>query len=702
MRYIAVIALLTTVTASTLAQQPQVPRGDAARGKALYEANKCADCHRLGETGSRVGPDLSGVGDTRTPEQLYRAIVAPDDEVMGEHRGIRVVLKDGTTVAGRILNQDAFSIQLLTSTEQLKSYARTDLREHSIITKGLMPSYEGKLSSQEVADIARYVSSWQPTGAAADALLPKGTTYDRILNADREPHNWLTYGGNYSSHRYSALSQITRENVGRLALQWVWRPKYLDKMETTPLVVDGVMYTVQNSEVVAMDAATGRTFWVYRYRVPPESNAYLMVVKGVAFWEDRVFWATYDGHLIAIDAKTGKELWHKTVFNYKDGLQFNVAPLVVKDKVILGPATNEYGVNCWVAAFDARTGNEIWRFKTVPEPGEPGNETWPGDSWMHGGAPIWVTGSYDPETNLTFWGTGNPNPGWNGGPRNPADNLYGDSVVALDADTGKLKWYYQFTPNDEFDWDSVQVPVLATIDWQGKPRKVMLWANRNGFFYGLDRVSGQFLFAKAFVKQNWNIGFDNGRPVRAPGAKPTPEGTVIYPGTQGGTNWYSPSFSPRTGLFYVSVWDNYSAISTWAEVPPWKPYTKYTGRAPRGGGSGRGGAGAAGGGRASASNRTEAEGYGAVRALDPKTGDKKWEFKMVDYTEAGVLTTASDLLFSGGREGHFFALDARTGELLWRTNLGGTIASGPMTFAVDGKQYVAVCGDNTMYVFGLQ
>ena len=526
-------------------------------------------------------------------------------------------------------------------------------------------------------------------------------TYDRLLRADREPHNWLTYGGNYSSHRYSALGQITRENVGKLALQWVWRPKYLDKMETTPLVVDGVMYAVQNSEVVAMDAATGRTFWVYRYRVPPESNAYLMVVKGVAFWEDRVFWATYDGHLIAIDAKTGKELWHKTVFNYKDGLQFNVAPLVVKDKVILGPATNEYGVNCWVAAFDARTGNEIWRFKTVPEPGEPGNETWPGDSWMHGGAPIWVTGSYDPETNLTYWGTGNPNPGWNGGTRNPADNLYGDSVVALDADTGKLKWYYQFTPNDEFDWDSVQVPVLATIDWQGTPRKVMLWANRNGFFYGLDRVSGQFLFAKAFVKQNWNIGFDNGRPVRAPGAKPTPEGTVIYPGTQGGTNWYSPSFSPRTGLFYVSVWDNYSAISTWAEVPPWKPYTKYTGRAPRGGGSGRGGAAAAGGGRASASNRTEAEGYGAVRALDPKTGDKKWEFKMVDYTEAGVLTTASDLLFSGGREGHFFALDARTGELLWRTNLGGTIASGPMTFAVDGKQYVAVCGDNTLYVFAV-
>ena len=678
-----------------------MPRGDAARGKVLYDANKCADCHRLGQNGSRVGPDLSAVGDTRTPEQLSRAIVAPDEEILPENRGVRVVLKDGTTVLGRILNQDAFSLQLLTSAERLESYDRSELRESAIVQKGLMPSYEGKLGSQDVADIVRYLASFQPADSAVSTASAASTTHERIVNAEREPQNWLTYGGNYSSHRFSPLDTITRDNVGQLTLKWTWRPKYLDKMETTPIVVDGVMYVVQNSEVVAMDAATGRAFWTYRYRVPPESNAYLMVVKGVAFWEDRVFWATYDGHLIAIDARTGKEIWHKTVFNYKDGLQFNVAPLVVKDMLILGPATNEFGVNCWVAAFDVRTGKEIWRFKTVPEPGEPGNETWPGDSWQHGGAPIWVTGSYDPETNLTFWGTGNPNPGWNGGPRNPADNLYGDSVVALDADTGKLAWYYQFTPNDEFDWDSVQVPVLATIDWQGKPRKVMLWANRNGFFYGLDRKNGEFLFAKAFVKQNWNIGFDNGRPVRAAGAKPTPEGTVIFPGTQGGTNWYSPSFSPRTGLFYVSAWDNYSAVATYADVPPWKPYTKYTGRAPRGAGSGRGAAGP-GGGRASAANRTEAEGYGAVRALDPKTGDKKWEFKMVDYTEAGVLTTGSDLLFSGGREGHFFALDARNGTLLWRANLGGTVAGGPMTFAVDGKQYVAVAGDNTLYVFGLQ
>jgi alcohol dehydrogenase (cytochrome c) len=465
-------------------------------------------------------------------------------------------------------------------------------------------------------------------------------------------------------------------------------------METTPLVVDGVLYTVQNSEVVALDAATGRSFWTFRYRVPPESNAYLMVVKGLAISGDRLFWATYDGHLIAIDAKTGRAIWNKTLLDWKKGLQLNVAPLVVKDKVILGPATNEFGTNCWLAAYDVRTGTELWRFKTVPEPGEPGHETWPGDSWQHGGAPIWVTGSYDPETNLTFWGTGNPNPGWNGGPRNPGDNLYSDSVVALDADTGKLKWHYQFTPNDEFDWDAVQVPVLADLEWRGQPRKVMLWANRNGFFYVLDRVTGQFLSGKAFVRQNWNLGFEeNGRPIKAPRAKPSSEGTYIEPGTQGGTNWYSPSFSPRTGLFYVSTWENSSAISRLAAVAPWTDGRKYTGRAPAPPGGNPRGPGVA--------FRTGAEGYGAVRAIDPKTGERKWEFKMVDYTESGVLTTASDLLFSGGREGHFFALDARNGELLWKVNLGGNVASGPMTYAVDGRQYVAVSADTALYVFSL-
>ncbi len=682
------------------ADQTGKPAGDAASGRVLVESNKCLDCHRIGERGSRVGPDLSDIGSRRSSDQLRRAIVAPDSEVLPQHRFVRLVTKDGTSIVGRLLNQDAFSIQVMTADEQLASYLKSDLREQTILDKGLMPSYDGTLTTSQIADLVSYLESLRSGDDTPDASAPAfidsraQVTQQRLLHPEREPQNWLTYGGSYTSQRYSPLTEITRENVRNLTLKWVWRPKYLDKMETTPLVVDGVLYTVHNSEVVAVDAATGRVFWTFRYRVPPESNAYLMVVKGLAISGDRLFWATYDGHLIAIDAKSGAAIWNRTLLDYKKGLQLNVAPLVIKDKVILGPSTNEFGTNCWIAAYDVRTGAEVWRFKTVPEPGEKGNETWPGDSWQHGGAPIWVTGSYDPETNLTFWGTGNPNPGWNGGPRNPGDNLYSDSVVALDADTGQLKWHYQFTPNDEFDWDAVQVPVLADLEWQGRPRKVMLWANRNGFFYVLDRVTGQFLLGKAFVRQNWNLGFDDrGRPIRAARAKPSAEGTYIEPGTQGGTNWYSPSFSPRTRLFYVSVWDNYSVISRLAFVPPWSEGRKYMGRAP----AVVGGASVV----AAAPFRTDAEGYGAVRAIDPMTGDKKWDFKMVDYTESGVLTTASDLVFSGGREGHFFALDARNGELLWKMNLGGTVASGPMTFAADGHQHVAVSADNALYVFGL-
>ena len=537
-------------------------------------------------------------------------------------------------------------------------------------------------------------------GLLLSGLLPGQVSFDSILHASRDPQNWLTYGGGYSSQRYSLLTGLTPNNVQNLELKWVYHPKYLEKMEATPIVANGVLYTVQNSEVVALDAVTGRTFWTFHYMVPPESNQYLMVVKGLAISGDRLFWATYDGHLIAIDAKTGQAIWNKAIVDWHQGYQLNVAPLIVKNMIILGPATNEEGANCWVGAFDVTTGNELWRFYTAPiSADDPAAKTWAGDSWKHGGSPVWVTGSYDPETNTTFWGTGNPNAGWNGDNR-AGDDLYSDSVVALDADTGKLKWYYQFTPHDEFDWDSVQVPVLATIPWHGASRKVMLWANRNGFFYVLDRTTGKFLLGKAFVKQTWNVGFDEaGRPMKAPGIDPKPvSGPTVFPGGQGGTNWYSPSFSPRTGLFYVSTWDNYGSPEGKGPIQEWKPGGKYTGMASR-----RSAPPAA---RArfrgvEVAYRTEDEGYGALRAIDPQTGDRKWEFKMVDYTESGVLTTASNLLFTGNRAGNFFALNAATGALLWHVNLGGTVASGPVTYSVDGRQYVAVCGGSAMYGFGL-
>ena len=386
MRLLVAACVVVPAALPLLAQS----RGTAVDGTALLESSKCFDCHRIGERGSRVGPDLSDIGGRRSADQLRQAILKPDSDVLPQHRFVRVVTSDGTAASGRLLNQDAFSIQMMTMDERLKSYAKSSLREQTILDQGLMPSYEGKLNAQQIADIVSYLGSLKGGDTAAGgsaSVSPGAVTHDRLLHPEREPQNWLTYGGSYASQRHSLLTTITRENVRQLTLKWVWRPKYLDKMETTPLVVDGVLYTVQNSEVVAVDAATGRTFWTFRYRVPPESNAYVLVVKGLAISGDRVFWATYDGHLIAIDAKTGTAIWNRTLLDYKKGLQLNVAPLVIKDKVILGPSTNEFGTNCWIAAYDVRTGAEVWRFNTVPGPGERGNETWPGDSWQHGGAP---------------------------------------------------------------------------------------------------------------------------------------------------------------------------------------------------------------------------------------------------------------------------------------------------------------------------
>jgi alcohol dehydrogenase (cytochrome c) len=548
-------------------------------------------------------------------------------------------------------------------------------------------------------------------------------TYDRLLHADHEPQNWLTYSGGYASQRYSTLTQVNRDNVKNLQMKWVYRPTYQktdhnqSKMENTPLVIDGVVYTGTALEVVALDAVTGRQFWTVSRPLDPTAyyNAY-EVNKGMAIADDTLFWATVDCHLLALDRKTGRILWDVAMTNWKKGYQYNVAPLIVRNMIILGPATNEAGANCWVNAYDIKTGKELWRFYTSPmSADDPVAKTWAADSWKHGGSPVWNSGSYDPETNLTFWGTGNPNPGWSGDVRAPGDNLYSESVVALDADTGKLKWYFQFTPGDEYDWDSTQVPVLADINWQGKPRKVMLWANRNGFFYVLDRTTGEFLLGKPFIKETWANGLDkDGRPIKAPEFWPKPQGGIaVMPGSQGGTNWYPPSFSPQTGLFYLSVWDNYKALSGKGDPGPWAEGQRYVGNGSPvpcvqdghvvpGSCAGPGGPRRAGGGmRASPNYKTEAEGYGAIRAIDPETGEKKWDFKMVNNTESGVLSTAGGLVFGGGMDGDFIALDAKTGEPLWHAYLGGPNASGPISYAVDGKQYIIGTGEGTMFSFAL-
>jgi len=452
------------------------------------------------------------------------------------------------------------------------------------------------------------------------------------------------------------------------------------------LVVDGVMYTTQRiNDVIALDAVTGGTIWTYAHKPAPEArNCCAQMTRGLAVLDHKLFLATLDARMIALDARTGKELWNTLAADPKEKYAFTHAPLVVKDKVIEGTAGGEYGVSGFIAAFNVNTGKQVWRFHTIPEPGAPGHETWAGDSWKHGGAPVWVTGSYDPQTNLTFWGIGNPSPDYNGDGR-LGDNLYSCSVVALNADTGRLQWYYQFSPHDEFDWDSAQIPVLVDLVWKDRPRKVMLWANRSGMFYVLDRTTGEFLLGKPFVKQTWAAGFDEkGRPIRVQGAAPSKNGTRIYPDALGATNWYSPSYSPRTALFYIPARDNSSSVFVkGAELPAYHNGQLFAGVFP--------------------SRRLNSGGvYSAIRAIDPLTGDKKWDYRLTASPfRAGILTTASDLLFSGSPEGAFFALDARDGKPLWQISVGTPIAAGPMTFSVAGKQYVSIQGRFALFTFGL-
>ena len=518
------------------------------------------------------------------------------------------------------------------------------------------------------------------------STLQAQVSFERLIRADDEPHNWLTYSGTTFSQRHSKLAQITPDNVSRLELQWVYQVRSREpsstKFEATPLVVDGVMYTVQPpNDVVALDAGTGRVLWTKEYT--PAAAARLCcgrVNRGVALHGNTLFLGTIDGHLLALDAKDGRTIWDVALARPEAGYAITHAPLIVKNMVIVGPAGGEYGIRGFLAAFDVDTGKELWRFDTVPGPGEPGSDSWSGESWKTGGASIWMTGSYDPETNLTYWGTGNPGPVWNGDNRE-GDNLYTDSVVALDADTGKLKWHFQFTPHDEFDWDAAQVPVLADIAWQGRSRKVMFWANKNGFFYVLDRTTGEFLLGKPFVDVNWANGLDaRGRPIRVASVTPQTGGSSVAVIPMYGTNWYSPSFSPVTGLFYIPAFANRKSLVV-KEAVTYVEGQRFIGGGPR---------------------PTDQPGYGAVRAVVPATGAMAWEFKMNGPTTSGVLTTASNVLFTGGREGSFYALDARTGVPLWKATIGAATERGPMTYSIGGRQYVAVASGSALFTFALR
>ena len=522
------------------------------------------------------------------------------------------------------------------------------------------------------------------------AQLCAQVTYERILNADQEPGNWLTYNRTYMSQHHSPLDQINRENVGDLELKWVYQAKSLEKYEATPLVVNGVIYTVQMpNDVVALDAISGRKFWEYTHILDGKVNVCCgRVNRGLAILGDTLYMGTIDGKLVALDAKTGAVVFTKQLVDPSGGYSLTHAPLVLKDKLIVGSAGGEYGIRGFIAALDPSNGDDLWRFNTIPGPGEPGHETWSGDSWKRGGGSIWLTGSYDPDLNLTYWGVGNPAPDWNGDVR-MGDNLYTDSVVALNPDSGELAWYFQFTPHDEWDWDAVQIPVLVDREWEGRQRKLMLWANRNGFFYVLDRETGEFLHGKNFVKVTWAKGLDeNGRPIKVPEASPTREGVRVWPAVQGGTNWYSPAYSEKTDLFYVSSWE-YSSVYHKGD-PLYTRGNRYVGSLPHGVWPN------------TMKDDAEQQGYGAIRALSPSTGDLEWEFTMTGVGESGILSTAGDVLITGTMEGYMLVLDSFTGKNLMSLNLGGTVAASPITFTAGGEQRIAAVAGNSLFVFGLR
>ena len=507
-------------------------------------------------------------------------------------------------------------------------------------------------------------------------------TWERLVNAADEPHNWLMYNGTLDSQRFSRLDRIDRGNVADLELKWAHHIPQLDRAETTPLVVDGVMFITESpSNVVAVDAATGRPFWRYDHPLPNDLRICCgRNNRGVAILDELLFMSTLDAHLVAIDARTGSLVWNREVADHRGGYSKTAAPLVVKDRVVTGIAGGEFGIRGFLDAYDARTGELEWRTYTIPGPDHPDNLTWAGDSWRTGGSPTWITGSYDPELNLVYWGTGNPGPDWNGEVR-PGDNLYSDSVLALDGDTGEMSWYFQFTPHDVHDWDAIQIPVLADIELDGEPRQAMLWANRNGFYYTLDRATGEFLLGEAFAHQTWAEGLDsNGRPIRRPNTFPSRTGTLVAPIAGGATNWWSPAYSPRTGLLYVNAFDGEALFFIRDEE-----YVE--GDTYLGGGT---------------ETPLPIDHYhSAIRAIDPATGDVRWEFPMTPRSRAGVLATAGDLVFSASVDGYFYALDAESGAPLWQISLGGRVNASPMSYAVGGRQFVTMTVGNTLYTFGL-
>ncbi|MFN0169586.1 MAG: PQQ-dependent dehydrogenase, methanol/ethanol family [Bryobacteraceae bacterium] len=672
--------LIVAFLRSLSAKGDDTVHGDAAAGGRLFD-QKCARCHMFHGQGGRLGPDLSAITEQMKPGELRKAINTPSESINPGFQTVEVRRVDGSVLRGVKRNEDTFSVQLMDSREKLHLLVKKNLGEVKRADTSVMPAL--KLEAQQVDDLiahlrtkpARDFSRWMPS---ADL----NVTYERLKNAPGEPGNWLTYWGDFRGTHSTRLNQISPANVGGLRSAWAYQYGG-PRNESTPIVVDGLMFvTGPNNDAAALDARTGRTIWQYRRRTPDDVHSFCTVMtnRGFAVLGDRLYMATLDTSLVALDAKTGNKIWEVAVDDYHKGFSITHAPLAIDGKIIVGVTSGECGLNGFIDAYDATTGEKLWRVWAVAQEGDPARKTWSGKSAETGGAPTWMTGTYDVETDTLFWTTGNPAPDYDGTVR-LGDNLYACSVLALDPKTGRMKWYFQFTPHDTHDWDANETPVLIDAVFRGKPRKLLIQANRNGFYYALDRLTGEFLLGKPFVKVTWAKGLDDkGRPIVIPNTDPTPEGNYTCPDASGGANWSAPSYDSKTGLFFVSVREACATYFSKSKEPiPGQPYT----------GSGQ-------------QEDPRVGGGGAIRAIDPLTGDIRWNFPLfIGNVSAGVLSTASGVVFGASGDGYVFALDARTGKELWHYQTGAQIRNSPVAYSVDGKQYIAIGSDAALFTFAL-
>lgn len=706
----AYMRTLTAAAAPGSAAVAASPSGDPANGKLVFEGKgACLTCHQFNGKGVFVGPELTA--SALTAEQIQAAIANPNVPAApagggrggrgGRGRGgnigpatVTATTADGKVYRGTRKSQDTFTIQFIDTTGQYRSFDRAELKDLKIDNTSPMPSdYATRLTAAEIRDVAAYLKTAADPAAPADPA-HSVLSWNRLLNAAKEPANWLTYWGDLAGTHYSALPEITNANVKNLQAQWMTPMAGEGQIQSTPLVVDGIMYTTGPvgaasagaTQVFALDAKTGKQIWRFerpqKVRNQYENNR---VNRGVSILDNRLFVGTLDAALIALDARTGKQLWEVQLADTKEGYELTAPPLVVKDKIITGISGGEFGIRGFLEAYDPATGKKLWHWNAIPGPGEFGNDTWDGDSWQHGSGGTWMPGTYDPELNTVYWTIGNPGPVINGDVRK-GDDLFTCSVVALDPDTGERKWHYQFTPNDTHDWDATEDTVLVDRVWHGQPRKLMLHADRNGVFYVLDRVTGKLLSATPFVRATWVKEWDaNGRPVFADGWRSSPEGVTVYPSLGGGTNFQAPSYSPKTGWFYLVSHDSPGNYSS-------GPQAYEAGRQYQGRGNG-GGFGAP----AGATPNTQ-----GVMAIDPETGKVQWKFELSQAAlPPGLMATAGNVVFVATTEGSFIALDAITGKLLWRYNTGGPLAASPVSYAVDGRQYVAISGTGALFSFAL-